>query len=94
MMQCLFVLFDELILGFCYSDLTLEAGRFELASSNTLVLQANQLTKCASQREVNSLLESVGLMYLRITLVQYFFFYNNVVRKIQMIFTTNKNQKE
>ena len=73
MMQCLFVLFDELILGFCYSDLTLEAGGFELASSNTLVLQANQLTKCASQPEVNSLLESVALMYLRITLVQYFF---------------------
>ena len=93
MMQCLFVLFDELILGFCYSNLTLEAGRFELASSNTLVLQANQLTKCASQPEVNSLLESVALMYLRITLVQYFFFYNNAVCKMQMIFT-NKNQKE
>ena len=25
-------LLDELILGFCYSDLTLETGRFELAS--------------------------------------------------------------
>ena len=41
-------LLDELILGFCYSDLTLETGEFELASSITLVLQANRLTKCAS----------------------------------------------
>ena len=41
-------LLDELILGFCYSDLTLETRGFELASSITLVLQANRLTKCAS----------------------------------------------
>ena len=40
-------LLDELILGFCYSNLTLETGGFELASSITLVLQANRLTKCA-----------------------------------------------
>ena len=40
-------LFDELILGFCYSDLTLKTGGFELASTITLVLQANWLTKCA-----------------------------------------------
>ena len=41
-------LLDELILDFCYSDLTLETSGFELASTITLVLQANQLTKCAS----------------------------------------------
>ena len=41
-------LLDELILGFCYSDLTLETGGFELASTITLALQANRLTKCAS----------------------------------------------
>ena len=41
-------LLDELILGFCYSDLTWEAGGFELALTITLVLQANRLTKCAS----------------------------------------------
>ena len=41
MMQCLFD--DELILSFCYSDLTLETGGFELASTITLVLQANRL---------------------------------------------------
>ena len=35
---------DELILGFCYSDFTLETDGFELASTITLVLQANQLT--------------------------------------------------
>ena len=39
---------DELMLGFCYSDLTLETGEFELALTITLVLQANGLTKCAS----------------------------------------------
>ena len=41
-------LLDELILGFCYSNWTLETGGFELASTITLVLQANWLTKCAS----------------------------------------------
>ena len=41
-------LLDELILGFCYSDLTLETGGFELASTITFVLQVNRLTKCAS----------------------------------------------
>ena len=39
---------DNLILGFCYSNLTQETGKLELASIITLVLQANQLTKCAS----------------------------------------------
>ena len=47
--EAMFVcLLDELILDFCYSDLTLETSGFELASTITLVLQANQLTKCAS----------------------------------------------
>ena len=41
-------LLDELILGFCYSSFTLETSGFELASTTTLVLQANQLTKCTS----------------------------------------------
>ena len=45
-------LLDELILGFCYSDLTLETGGFELASTITLVLEANRLTKCASQCQI------------------------------------------
>ena len=31
-------LLDELMLGFCYSDLTFETGGFELASTMTLVL--------------------------------------------------------
>ena len=39
---------DELILGFCYSDLTWETCGFELASTITLPFQANRLTKCAS----------------------------------------------
>ena len=33
---------------FCYSNLRRETGGFELASTITLVLQANRLTKCAS----------------------------------------------
>ena len=41
-------LLDELILGFCYTNLSWETGGFELASTITLVLQANRLTKCAS----------------------------------------------
>ena len=41
-------LLDELILGSCLSDLTLETGRFELASTITLVLQANRPIKSAS----------------------------------------------
>ena len=41
-------LLDELILGFCYSDLTWETGEFELTSTITLVLQANRLTRWAS----------------------------------------------
>ena len=46
---CLFVcLLDKLILGFCYSDLTLETGGFELAATITPALEANRLTKCAS----------------------------------------------
>ena len=39
--QSMFVcLLNELILGFCYSDLTWETGGFELALTVTLVLQA------------------------------------------------------
>ena len=46
---CVFVcLPDELILRFCYSDLTWETNGFKLASTITVVLQANRLTKCAS----------------------------------------------
>ena len=46
--DAIFVCLFELILGFCYSDLALETGEFELASTINLVLQANRLTKCAS----------------------------------------------
>ena len=42
-------LLDNLILGFLLQDLTRETGGFELASTITLVLQENRLTKCASQ---------------------------------------------
>ena len=46
----LLCLLDELIPGFCYSDLIWETGGFELASTITLVLQANRLTKCGLVR--------------------------------------------
>ena len=39
--------FYSLILGFCYSNLAYETSGCELTSTITLVLQANQLTKCA-----------------------------------------------
>ena len=42
-------LLEDLILGFCYSNLRRENGRLELASTITLVFQANRLTECASQ---------------------------------------------
>ena len=41
-------LLDVLVLGFCYSNLTWKTGRIELASTITLVLKSNQLTKCVS----------------------------------------------
>ena len=41
-------LLDELILAFCYSNLTLETGGFELTSTITLVLQASRLVNCAT----------------------------------------------
>ena len=44
-------LLDELILSFCYSNLTREIGGFELSSSITLLLYANRLIKCASHPE-------------------------------------------
>ena len=49
-------LLDDLILGFCYSNLTREAGGFELASAIILVLQANQRTKWASVKIRRSIL--------------------------------------
>ena len=39
---------DNLILAFCYKNLRQETDGFELASTITLILQANRLTKCAS----------------------------------------------
>ena len=41
-------LLDDLILGFCYSNLTRKAGRFERASTITIVFQADKLITCAS----------------------------------------------
>ena len=41
-------LLDGLILGFCYSNLTQKTDRFELKLTITLVLQANRISKYAS----------------------------------------------
>ena len=43
-----FFLLNDLILGFCYSNLTRETGGFELTSTIIFVLQVNRLNKCAS----------------------------------------------
>ena len=56
-------LLDELILGFCCSDLIWETGGYELASTITLVLQANRLTKCASHPKYQVyLLSSISII--------------------------------
>ena len=47
-MLSLVCLLVELIPGFVTAILTWETGGLELASTITLVLQANRLTKCAS----------------------------------------------
>ena len=48
-MTLIFVcLLDDLILSFCYSNLSRETGGLGLASTITLALQANRLTKCTS----------------------------------------------
>ena len=60
-----------LILGFCYSNLTRGTGGFELASTITLILQANRLTKCDSHPKLwivkpSWLLTLIRLGFLRI----------------------------
>ena len=57
-------LLDESLLGFSYSDLTWETGGFELASTITLVLQANRLTKCAIHN-LPSLLSNKSLVFVK-----------------------------
>ena len=46
-------------LGFCYSDLALKTGGFQLASTITLVLQANRVTECASHSCLVNIRESL-----------------------------------
>ena len=41
----------DLILGFCYSNLTEETGKLGFTLTITFVLQVNRLTKCASHTE-------------------------------------------
>ena len=41
-------LFDDVVLGSYYSNLTQEIGRFDLALVTPPMLQVNRLTKCAS----------------------------------------------
>ena len=74
---CNVCLLDELILGFCYRDLTLETGGFELTLTVTLVLQANRLTKCASHPFLLSssflVIANVSNGYLLVYKVYYWF---------------------
>ena len=48
-------LLDELVLGFCYSDLIWETVGCELVSTTTFVLQANRLTYCPSHHNCSEL---------------------------------------
>ena len=53
-MLIFFYLLKDLILGFWYNNLTRENDGRELASTITLVLQTNRLTKYASHRELKA----------------------------------------
>ena len=55
-------LLGELILGFCYSDFIWETGEFELTLTIALVLQANRLTKCASQPKTTVIIVPTDLV--------------------------------
>ena len=41
-------------IAYCYSNLTEETGEYELASTVTIELHANRLTKCASHPKVET----------------------------------------
>ena len=45
-------LLDDLILDFCHSNRTRETGGLKRASTITLLLQVNRLTKCASHPKI------------------------------------------
>ena len=55
-------LIDMILAFFCYSNLRRET-EFELASTITLVLQANRLTKCASHPPKKFKNETAGRKY-------------------------------
>ena len=46
-------LLDDLMLGFCYSNLTRETSGLELAPTITFILQVNRLTTCASHLKLS-----------------------------------------
>ena len=56
-------LLDHLILGFCNSNLIPETGGCELASAITLVFQANQPAKCASNPKIHMIKKSGIFMF-------------------------------
>ena len=66
-------LLDNLILGFCYRNLTQANGEFEFSSAITLVLQANRLTKCASSSISSDLIDEStyrGIFWFETALVK------------------------
>ena len=60
-------LLHVLILGFSFSNFTRETGEFELALTITPVLQANRLTKCASDRLTKSARDSISAQMCKYT---------------------------
>ena len=67
-------LLDDLMLGFCYSNLTRETGGLELASTITFILQVNRLTTCASHPKLSLNLANNSLWKLADLSLSFFYF--------------------
>ena len=65
-------LLHDLILCFCYNNVTQETGGFELASTITLVLQGNQLTKCMTWLKKGKLRSYYWQIYYRFKKICFF----------------------
>ena len=79
-------LLDDLILGFCYSNLTRKTCRLELGSTITHVLQANWLAKCTSQMLVNFFCESLFLWIVFCPILWVLIFPHSIFRKEMRLF--------
>ena len=78
---------------FCYSNLRRKTGRFELASTITLVLQANRLTKCANHPTIKRIIVSFPFNIWFISFSLYYFFNSKLflICFLQFIFVKRSN---